>query len=639
MLRKALLFALLPLTLAPGLAAQQTAAPASPAAKAAGPGATENPAKEPRVPKNKRDAAQKDYMLGARALDKNNLQAALEAFNRATGLDPGNQRYRFAADIARQHVVQSLVQQADKDRILGHYREARAAITDAYRIDPSDPMLVQHLDELTSDEQAAQPALRLDEPKIGGPIRLQPQPGRHCFHLNTSERQAIQQVLAAYGITATIDDSVGAQSIRYDVDNVDFAGAERTLALATGSFFIPMDEGRVLAAKDTTENHRKFERMGLETVYMPGIPTEELTEIVTMAKNVFYMQTATATPGQSAITLRGPVDDMPALNTTLQDLAEGRGELQLEVRMYEVDRTRAVDLGAILPNQTTIFNVYSAATQILQQNSSLVQQIISSGLAAPGDWEAILAILVASGQISSGIFNSPFAVFGGGLTMTGVEIPNGGALNMQLNSTDVHAIDQMQLRVADGQQGVIKVGERYPIETSSYSSLGAPSLNIPGLSTAGLSSTLGNLGVNLSQLQAAATETIPQVQYQDIGLTLDVTPHFQGRDRISLKFDLKLNALQGSSLNGLPVLNNREYQAITSLEVGQSALMMSSLSRQESNALTGYPGLSDLPGFSGFTNTNNNLDYSELAIVITPHLVRRTPKEFAGQMVLLPHQP
>ncbi|HLJ79780.1 MAG TPA: hypothetical protein VKT75_20350 [Acidobacteriaceae bacterium] len=637
MRRRALL--VLPLMLASSLAAQQMNEPAATSTAPAANAAVEHSAKEPRIPKDKRDAAQKDYMQGARALAKNDPQAALEAFNRAAGLDPGNRRYRFAAEIAQQHVVQSLVQQADKARIIGHYQKARAAITQAYRIDPTDPMLAQHLDEVAADEQAGQPVIRLDEPQIDGPIRLQPQPGRHSFHLNTNVREAIRQVMTAYGIQANIDDSVGAQSIRYDVDNVDFAEAERTLALATNSFFVPLDAGRVLSAKDTTENHHKFDRMGLETLYLPSMPSQDLSEMANMVKNVFYMQTATTTPGQSALTVRGPVGDLPALNATLKHLVEGRGELQLDVRLYEVDRTKARNLGAILPNQTTVFNVYSEATQILQQNSSLVQQIISSGLAAPGDWEAILAILVASGQLSNTIFNNPIAVFGGGLTLTGVEIPGGASLNMQLNSTDVHAIDQVQLRVSDGQQGVIKIGERYPIETSSYSSLSGTGLNIPGLSTAGISNTLSNLGVNLSALQSAATESIPQVQYQDIGLTLDVTPHFQGRNRISLKFDLKLNALQGASLNSLPVLNNREYATIASMEVGQSALLMSSLSRQESEALTGYPGLSDLPGFEAFTNQDSNFDYSELAIVITPHLVRPTPREFAGQMVLLPHEP
>ena len=588
------------------------------------------------VPRQQRDAAQRAWLNGAKALEKNDPGGALAAFQRAAALDPANHRYTYAVDVARQHVVQSLVQQADKDRIIGHYEDARAAITEAYRVAPGNPMVAQHLNEVQADQGASEPLMKLQEPDAAPPVELKPQPGRRSFHLNMSEREVIRQVLTAYGVQPSIDDSVGAQSVRYDVDNVDFDEAERTLALATGNFFVPLDAERALVAKDTRLNHTKFDRMTLETVYMPGLPTQDLTEIVTMAKSVFSMQAATAAPGQSAITLRGPAEAMPALNATLKNLMGGRPELQLDVRMYEVDRTKATNVGVILPNQTTVFNVYSAATQLLQQNASAVQQIISSGLAAPGDWEAILAILVASGQVSNSIFSSPFAFFGGGLTMTGVEF-QGGTLNMKLNSSDVRSIDQMQLRVLDGEQGVIKVGERYPIETSSYSSLSGTGLNIPGLSTAGLSSTLQNLGVNLAQLQAAATQAIPQVQYQDIGLTLDVTPRFQGSNRVSLKFNLKLNALQGTSINGLPVLNNRGYQAMTSVRVGESAVLMSSLSRRQSDALTGIPGLADLPGFEAMTNRDDSMDYAELAIVITPHLVRASNQEIAHKMYLLPH--
>ncbi|MGC2619855.1 MAG: hypothetical protein WA414_12500, partial [Acidobacteriaceae bacterium] len=319
-------------------------------------------------------------------------------------------------------------------------------------------------------------------------------------------------------------------------------------------------------------------------------------------------------------------------------LMDGRSEMQLDVAMYEVDRTKANSMGAIIPTQTNLFNVYSEAASLLQANSSLVQEIISSGLAAPGDWPAILAILVASGQIQNSILTSPFGVFGGGLTMTGITY-SGGSANLQLNSSDVHSVDQLQIRVLDGEEGVIKIGERYPIETSSYSSLGGSSLNIPGISTAGISSTLAGLGINLSSLASAATEAIPQVQYQDIGLTLDVTPKIENPHSVSLKFDMKVNSLQGTSLNGLPVLNNREYQTITTLKVGESAVLTTALTRQESNSLTGIPGLSDIPGFEGITNKDYNLDYSELAIVVTPHLVRSTHQQFAQKMYLVPHQP
>jgi general secretion pathway protein D len=597
--------------------------------------AKENQAKHP-VSKNDRAQAAKLFLDGAKKLENNKVRAAMDAFTRAAELDPTEKKYAVADQIARAHVVSELIQQSDKEKILGHSAEARARIAEAYNIDPASPLVGQHLNELASANVAGEPAVRSDEVELAPPIQLQPKAGAMSFHLHAGKRQIIQQVMQAYGIQATLDDSVDAQMVRYDVDDARWPAAERTLELVTGTFLVPLDPARALIARDTRANRDKLERVATETVYMPGMSAGEMTEITNAVKNVFALRTAVANPTRGTLTIRGRIEDVNALNTTLKTLLEARSEVLLDVRMFEVDRTKAVDLGLILPNQTTLFNVFSEARNILNSNSDLVQQIVSSGLAAPGDWEAILAILIASGQLSNSVLTQPFGVFGGGLTMTGIAY-QGGSLNMKLNSSDVRSLDQLQLRVLDREEATIKAGERYPIETSNYSNLGATqNLNIPGLSNAGLSSTLQNLGITPQELQAQASMAIPQVEYQDIGLSLIVTPNLEGTDRVSMKFHLTLSALAGSSINSLPVLTNREYNAITSMKVGETALLVSSITRQESNAITGIPGLSELPGFQSTTNRNSNIDVGELAIVITPHIVRSVNRPASQKMILLP---
>ena len=79
----------------------------------------------------------------------------------------------------------------------------------------------------------------------------------------------------------------------------------------------------------------------------------------------------------------------------------------------------------------------------------LVQQIISSGLAAPGDTLAILGILLASGQVSSSMFSNGIALFGGGLTLSGLS-PGPATFNLNLNSSDSRELDQA--RVALGRR-------------------------------------------------------------------------------------------------------------------------------------------------------------------------------------------
>ena len=200
----------------------------------------------------------------------------------------------------------------------------------------------------------------------------------------------------------------------------------------------------------------------------------------------------------------------------------------LDVKIYEVENTRTRVIGVQLPQTTTVFNVPSELNSVISGNSSLVQQIISSGLASAGDYAAIAAILIASGEVGSSILSQPFATFGNGLTLTGLS--TGGITgNLSLNAADTRSLDQVQLRLDDNAEGTIRSGTRYPITTSSYSSIAASSVSIPGITTAGLSSVLSGLGVSASSLSTAAP--IPQVQYQDLGLTLKVTPRIERNDR------------------------------------------------------------------------------------------------------------
>ena len=57
--------------------------------------------------------------------------------------------------------------------------------------------------------------------------------------------------------------------------------------MLTGTFFVPLDPKRVLVAKDSKENRQKYERLLVESVYVPGVTTTEMTEITNVAKNVF----------------------------------------------------------------------------------------------------------------------------------------------------------------------------------------------------------------------------------------------------------------------------------------------------------------------------------------------------------------
>src|SRR6202041_3752222 len=100
------------------------------------------------------------------------------------------------------------------------------------------------------------------------------------------------------------------------------------------------------------------------------------------------------------------------------ELIDGHRHVLLDVTMIQLAHPHALNTGVQPPQSISAFNVFAEEQSLLNSNSSLVQQIISSGLASPGTTLAILGILLASGQASSSVFSNRGGLFGGGITQS-----------------------------------------------------------------------------------------------------------------------------------------------------------------------------------------------------------------------------
>lgn len=606
-------------------AAQSARAGAVANSESAGPGAES----EKHVRGSRRREAAKAYLDASKLFLASRFEEARIGFERAARLDPTNSNYAQAAQVALSHEVTTLLQTSAKDRLLGDQAAARATLLRAYELEPKNFEVSEHLDQLGADVARAQhrPLYENVQEKLGGPVAIEYAPGPRSFHIRAAERDAIEQVFKAYGVEAMIDQSVGAEMVRLDLGEASFQEAMRALGMATDSFYVPLDAHRVLVARDTPENRQRFMRLSLETIYLPGLSSDAMTEVTNLARNIFGAEEVGSDPVGGRLVVRAPQVDLDAFNATMRQLLDGTSQVMLEVKLIQIAHTHATNIGVTPPQAITAFNVYAEEQAILNQNQALVQQIISSGLAAPGDTLAILGILLASGQVSSPLLSQGFALFGGGLTQSALS-PGPATANFALNSSDSRELDDVELRLGDDQDGTLKLGTRYPIETSSYSSLSPTIPTIPGLTSPGSSSGLGSL---LSQL-TGAIPTIPQVQYQDIGLSLKVHPRMMRSGSVALSLDLTLDSLAGQSVNGVPVLNNRSYSGVVMLKQGSAAVVLGDIDVSESRALTGTPGLTDLPGMNNVTDKNLQQNYATLLIVITPRVVRGTQAAGHSQM-------
>jgi general secretion pathway protein D len=615
---------------APAATAGQGGTPGEAAQAPAG-AATQAPAKGAKQPRSSdRRKAAKLYLESSKLFVDSQFEQAMKGFEEAADLDPTNNNYRMAAEVARGHLVTALIQAAAKDRLTGNNAAARAALERALQLDPKNFEASQHLDEL-GDEAAREEPKTLyerDVENLGKEPQLLAAPGRHSFHLHNDTRQTIEQVFQAYGVKAMLDDSVRSMMVRLDLDDVTFEEAANAVSMLTSSFYVPLDAHHVVVAKDTRDNRQRLIRQDVETVYLAGLADADLKDVESLTKNVFEITQATTSPSARTLTLRAPAPTLDAFNTTLQGLLDGRSEVVLDVKMIQVAHMSTRNTGGQLPQTFNAFNVAAEEESLLSQNESLVQQIISSGLASPNDPLAILGILIASGQVSSSLFSNGFVLFGGGLTESALSAAP-VTFNLSLNTSDSRELDDVQLRVQDGEQGTLKEGERYPIQTSQYSSL-SPSLpNIPGLTGAGSSSSLSSILSSLSSVP-----NVPMVQYEDLGLTVTATPKVMRNNDVALSVELKLDALAGQSLDGNPILDNRAYKGVVTLREGEAAVVATELDKSESQAVSGTPGMSEIPGMNDVTDKNVQKNYATLVIIMTPHVVRGT--QAAGHTAIMP---
>jgi general secretion pathway protein D len=617
-------------------AAQEPSVPANPAPnQSSSPATTVHPQVPAAVSTKDARRAAKLFLSAAKLYEAGQFEPALAQYQQAAALDPGNNDYAIAVEVARSHAVTALIQSAAKARVQSNPAAARAALARALELDPKNVAVAEHLSQLADDTVAQAPPDRASTRSfaLAPPFELAPTTGPQSFHLHTGPQQLIQQVYKAYGITATLDSSVSGPTTRFDIDDAPYAQAVNALSLATNTFAVPIDSHRVLVARSTPQMHAQFDRNAVESVSLAGLSSgassggssNEMNDIQAIAKNVYEIQRMNLDAGASTLTMQASPATLSAFNNTWNDLSEGRAEVVIDVRILSIAHTNARNTGLQTPQQIGVFNVLSEANSILQANQALVQQIIASGLAGPNDIATILAILIASGAVTSPLFNNGFAIFGGNCSLSSgtcspgafALVPGTTTFNFNVNSSDSRLLDNYQFRLMDGEEGTLKSGTQYPITTSSYSNLASSLINIPGVNTAGNSGVLSGITSALGN-----TATIPQIQYQDLGLTLKTTPHVLRSGNIALSVDLKILSLAGGMINGIPVLNNTAYSGMATMQVGEAAVVAGEIDVSQVHAISGIPGVSEIPGVNNITNTNVQKSTATLLIVMTPHLVR-----------------
>jgi general secretion pathway protein D len=544
-------------------------------------------------------------------LQDDHLDEAYEQFVRAAELVPRNVNYVTAREVSRQQLVTKRIERGSIELDSGKQVEALADFRSALHLDPSNQFAQERLRDALGEEApklSAVPQVIEDSPQL----RLQPNLNLASFHFRGDSRELLANIATAYGLNAQVEDSVQSRRVNFNVDNVDFYKAMLLAASVTKSFWSPLDAKQMLVAADTPDNRRQYERMAMRKFYIPSAsatPTA-VNDVMNLLRNLFDIRAVTPNAATGTLVVRAPQNTLDAATQLLEKLDSSRPQVIVDVKVYQISHTFMRNLGVHIPNNFNLFNIPAGALAGLagQNIQDLINQLISSGGINQANNTALSALLaqLQGQQSKNSIFSQPLATFGGGKTLTGVSLDQLSA-QLSLNESWAKTLDHATLRAGQGNDANFHMGSRYPILNATF----APIYN-----TAAISQVIQN-----NSFQAA----FPSFNYEDLGLTLKAKPSISANNDVTLQLELNLRALAGQSLNGVPVIGNREYKGSITLTDGEPAVVAGEVTHSEALAMSGIPGMGFVPGLNKITTTNTKqLEDDELLVVITPHIVARS---------------
>jgi len=146
-------------------------------------------------------------------------------------------------------------------------------------------------------------------------------------------------------------------------------------------------------------------------------------------------------------------------------------------------------------------------------------------------------------------------------------------VGLSLNENSVRTLEHMTLRAFPRERGHLQAGLTLSLLNASFAPVFQQS------------------GYRASYRKQFVAAPFPSFNYEDLGLTIKVKPSVHGTSDVSMQVEILFRALGGQSLNGVPVISNREYKAGIALKEGEPAVVAGMVTKTEQKSLSGTAGV------------------------------------------------
>jgi general secretion pathway protein D len=417
---------------------------------------------------------------------------------------------------------------------------------------------------------------------------LKAKPGPQDFDLNGDARVLFDKVAERFGLQTVFDGDYpkDGSAMAFRLSGVDYREALNDLEAATGSFVIPISSRVFMVAKDTPQKRNDLEQTMAITIPVPqAVTTQELTELAQVLRQTVSIEKIAWDTSQARIVMRDRVSRVLPAVALLQQLLSYRPEVMIDLDFIQVASTDLKNYGF------TVTNGFSAF---------------------------YLGTVLNSVTSTAGITN--LLTFGGGRTLIGLGIAQAQAMFNETN-TSSRSLYHAQIRSVAGQPASLHVGEKYPIITGGY--YGAQ--------------PAGQQGQNFTPP--------PSFTFEDLGLTLKITPYIHGIGEVTLTLDTSFEVLNGQAINNIPVIGRRNLVSQVRLKNGEWAMIGGILNATSSKGTNGFGGLSGIPllGYL-FKQISTDKEENNVLIGIRPHLLSLPPDQNVSRRLRVgsdtrPHTP
>jgi general secretion pathway protein D len=538
------------------------------------------------------DKAKSLYEKGKDAEARQDYEQAFEYYKQAYDLKPRNLKYRAPFERLRFLAGASAVHRGELLLEAGKLGEALAAFQKAATIDPSSPIAQQEIkrtqrmiEAAKSPPQAAAPPPESDLDKrlaeAGGPVDLAPISNVPITLKLTEDTKMIYETVGKLaGVNVLFDPDYTSRRIKIELNSVTLQEALEIIALESKTFWRPVTPNTIFVASDTPAKRKDLQQNVIKTFYLANLsqPTE-LQDVVNAMRQILEISRIQPLTSQGALVVRGTPDQIALAQKLVNDLDRAKPEVIVEVAVMQVSKDKLNQYG---------LNPPTSATVALQNNFTN-----TTGTTTGGTTTTTGGTSGTPNQINLNRLGNLNA------TDFTVTIPP-ATLTAMVSDSSVKIIQNPQIRALDGQKATLKIGDRVPVATGSFQ---------PGI---------GGVGIN------PLVNT--QFQYLDVGVNIDITPKVHAGREVTLKVSLDVSAVTSTTnIGGInqPVIGQRKIEHEIRLKEGEVNLLGGILENTDTKALSGIPGLAQIPILKYlFSQTNTEHKENEIVFALIPHIVR-----------------